>query len=176
MITIEAGGIRGVAAISHIRVARPLAGEVQLSSLPMTAFRNESGPVERDMSNGGGNPKDGRRMTVAGRSHDVGLGMSSPAEAHFHLGGRALRLVGGVGVDDETPGGAATVSVVGDGQELLTLTVAAGDEPAAYDVDVQGRNTLVLRTAALTAEPAHIDWLAPRLLTSDPTPLQHTGR
>src|SRR5690606_19848003 len=63
-----------IPAIAHARLVAPLTpGEHVLSRLPMLSFRNESGPVERDMSNGGGNPADGIPMHVAGAPLDDGF-------------------------------------------------------------------------------------------------------
>lgn len=165
VVTLECEGRDGVALFAPIRVLRPLSGSVGLSDLPMLAFRNESGPVERDMSNGGGNPRDGRRMSVAGVEHDRGIGMSAPAWARFHAGGRASRLTGEVGVDDETPDTRAVVVVEADGREVLRRPVAAGLPPLAFDVDVSGAHSITLRTEPVGDAPAHVDWLSPHLHT-----------
>lgn len=175
VVTLEAPGLRGASAFSHVRVLRPLRGTAALSSMPMLGFRNESGPVERNMSNGGGNPRDGQRMTVAGEEYGVGLGMSSPAEAHFYLGGRATRLTGSVGIDDETAEGSATVRVEADGEVLLNIAVHAGNGPVPFQLVVSDRTTLTLRTEALTEPPAHVDWINPELFTSHPLHTQQPG-
>lgn len=166
IVTIESVGVRGVPATSPIRVVRPLNGTVPLSSLPMLAFQNESGPVERDMSNGGGNPKDGGRMTVADQEYESGIGMSSPGEARFHLGGHAVRLVGSVAVDDETPDSSARAVIEADGEVLTEISVSSGHAPVAFDLDLTGRRALALRTESRSATPAHVDWIAPELNTS----------
>ena len=168
IVTLEAEGTRGVAAVSHIRVVRPLEGTVAMSSLPMVAFRNESGPVERNMSNGGGNPQDGQRMSVGGSEFAAGLGMSAPGEAHFYLGRQAVRLTGAVGVDDETPGTGATVFIEADGATLLQLEVKAGEAAVEFDLDVAGRGLLTLRSDPGSEQAAHIDWVDPTLFTSHP--------
>jgi hypothetical protein len=166
VIAVEAPGRRGVPLVTPVRVIRPLAGTVALSSLPMLSFRNESGPVERDMSNGGGNPRDGRRMSVGAVEHDDGLGMSAPAECRIHLGGRADRLTGVVGIDDETPGTAATAIIDADGEELLRADLTAGEPATSFDIDLRGRTTLTLRTESRSDAPAHIDWASAALIGS----------
>ena len=58
VVTVEEPGEDGVPNVAHARLTVPLgAGRHVLSTLPMLSFANESGPVERDMSNGGGNPR-----------------------------------------------------------------------------------------------------------------------
>ncbi|MGW9193532.1 glycoside hydrolase family 97 catalytic domain-containing protein [Micromonospora chersina] len=165
VVTVEGPSTRGVPTVTPVRVVRPLSGTALLSSLPMLAFRNESGPVERDMSNGGGNPGDGRRMSIAGQEYDAGLGMSSPAEAHFHLGGRAERFHGAVGIDDETPATAAAAIVEADGKVLFRVDLTAGVPAVGFRIDVTGYRTLTLRTEPHSESPAHIDWANPILTT-----------
>ncbi|MGO4299423.1 glycoside hydrolase family 97 catalytic domain-containing protein [Leifsonia sp. RAF41] len=164
VVSVEAPGPRGIPVVSHVRVVRPITEPVSLSALPMLSFRNESGPVERDMSNGGGNPRDGRRMRIAGDEYGSGLGMSAPAEARFHLGGRAARLSGLVGIDDETPDTAAAVVIEADGEELFRVELHAGRPALPFDLDLRRRTTLTLRTEPLSDAPAHVDW-ASLLLT-----------
>jgi hypothetical protein len=128
------------------------------------------------MSNGGGNPRDGRRLSVAGAEHDDGFGMSAPAECRIHLGGRADRLTGVVGIDDETPGTAATAVIDADGEELLRVELAAGDVAAPFVVDLRGRSTLTLRTEPISDTPAHVDWASTALIGIHQTQSQHPGR
>lgn len=168
VVTVEVPGSEGVPVFTPVRVVRPLAGTPELSTLPMIEFRNESGPVERDMSNGGGNPRDGKRMSVVGEQYARGLGMSSPAFARFHLGGGAARLTGEVGVDDETPSTSAVAVIEVDGRVIFRATVAAGRPPVAFDLDLLGAASLTLRTVAQEGEPAHIDWLNPVLHSARP--------
>ena len=164
VVTVEVGD--GVASVAHARLVAPLVGEtIVLSTLPMLSFQNESGPVERDMSNGGGNPKDGIAMHVGGVSFDDGFGASTPSSFDLHLGGRAQRLAVSVGVDDETPGTAAVAVLLGDGRELASATITGGDAALEWDVDVTGVHTLTLSTreVAKGESPAHVDWASARL-------------
>ena len=168
VVTVETDGPRGVPLVAHARLVRPLAGVVALSELPMLSFRNESGPVERNMSNGGGNPRDGRRITIAGDEHDSGLGMSSPAEARFHLGGHGTRLTGVVGIDDETQAATATAIVEADGEELLRCELVSGNPAIPFDLDLRERTTLTLRTEPRSRDAAHIDWASAQITSSTP--------
>jgi hypothetical protein len=136
-----------------------------LSTLPMLSFTNEFGPVERDMSNGGGNPADGLRISIAGTQHDDGLGVSTPSSLDLFLGGRATRLTAQVGVDDETPGTRCVARVLGDGAELARLDLEAGSASLTLDVDLTGVRILTLATESHDAsdEPAHVDWASARI-------------
>ncbi|MGJ6967419.1 glycoside hydrolase family 97 catalytic domain-containing protein [Streptosporangium sp. G11] len=150
-----------VPVVSHARVVRPLTpGGHALSDLPMIAFVNDDGPVERDQSNGAGNPGDGRPMRVAGQGFERGLGTAPYSEARFHLGGRVETFTGAVGVDDESTGG-ARVHVLGDGRELFTAVVEAGKPVTDFDLEVRGVQTLCLRSETATPDDAgvHVDWV-----------------
>ncbi|PZG18544.1 NPCBM/NEW2 domain-containing protein, partial [Nonomuraea aridisoli] len=161
VVTVERDGDGVVPVVAHVRVVRPLApGEYALSELPMTAFVNEDGPVERDRSNGGGNPGDGGPLRVAGQEFERGLGTAPYSEARFHLGGRAGRLTGAVGVDDESAG-RARVSVLADDREVFAAVVEAGKPVITFDVGIEGARTLCLRGEAAGPEDAgvHVDWV-----------------
>jgi len=158
-----------VPTVAHVRLLAPLAAGVsRASSLPMLAFVNESGPVERDQSNGGGNPDDGQPMRIAGNSFDDGFGVSTPSTFDLHLGGRAVRFTALVGIDDETPGTRCIAVVSGDGIELFSAPVAAGDEPLPLDVDVADVDILTLSTREVGGNdhPAHVDWASARLVAN----------
>ncbi|WP_162606256.1 glycoside hydrolase family 97 catalytic domain-containing protein [Jiangella asiatica] len=153
--------------VAHVRVVTPL-GERPASLVALTpvAAVNGSGPVERDMSNGEGNPADGNPMSVAGVHHPSGLGVCAPSDITWAIDGTPARLTASVGVDDESPAGArATVAVVGDGRVLTTADVVSGEPAADLDVDLTGvtRLRLVVEAPAAGADPAHVDWIAPRV-------------
>ncbi|SDD75046.1 glycoside hydrolase family 97 catalytic domain-containing protein [Glycomyces harbinensis] len=174
VVTVEVPGPE-VPVVAHARVVRPLTeGAHRLSSVSMAAFANESGPVERDLSNGGGNPGDGRPMSIAGKAFDDGLGASTPSRIDLYPGGGADRLTVLVGVDDETPGTAARVSVHGDGRELFAADVRSGEPALDVALDLRGVTALTLRSDALPEhpEPAHIDWAAGRLHVDRPQPVE----
>ncbi|RIQ20281.1 glycoside hydrolase family 97 catalytic domain-containing protein [Jiangella rhizosphaerae] len=153
--------------VAHVRVVSPLGADpASLVALTPVAAANGSGPVERDMSNGEGNPADGRPMSVAGVHHPKGLGVCAPSDVTWVLDGVPARLTASVGVDDESPAGTtATCAVVGDGRVLTTIEVAAGEPARELDVDLTGitRLRLVVRPPAAGAEPAHVDWIDPHV-------------
>jgi len=161
MVEVNDGG--AVPLFSPVRVFRPFTGEAQLSNLTMIEFRNESGPVERDMSNGGGNPGDGQRLRVGDVQAGTGLGMSSPGHASFHLGGHASHVSGEVGVDNETPNTSAVAIVEADGRGLFRAEIRAGEPPVPFTADLDGAKVLTLRTLPIGEDPAHVDWLSPVL-------------
>lgn len=170
VVTVEQLGIGGVPVVAHARLMRPLApGEHRASDLPFLAFRNADGPVERDSSNGGGNPRDGQTMSIAGIAYEHGLGMSAPAWVRIFLGGRAALFTALVGVDDETvegwevfggrrsvPSATASVAVLVDGVELANVVVASGDTAVPVAVPLVGATTLELR--ASSPSEAHVNW------------------
>ena len=172
VVTVEGPGDDGVPAVAHARIFRPLAtGEHKLSALPFLAFRNASGPVERDQSNGGGNPKDGQQQSIGGRAFDAGIGMAAPGWVQFHLGGRVSSFTALVGFDDEPPfvgmgqqphpvpdhALTARATVVVDGVERAAFDLVQGAAAVPVDVDVVGGQVLELRVSSPDREP-HIDW------------------
>lgn len=161
VVTVERDGDGVVPVVSHARVVRPMtAGTYELPDLPMIAFVNDDGPVERDQSNGAGNPGDGRPMRVAGTGFERGLGTAPYSEARFHLGGRAETFTGAVGVDDESTG-SARVSVLADDHELFTAVVEAGKPVTTFSLDVSGAQTLCLRSETVAPDDigVHVDWV-----------------
>lgn len=164
VVSVELPGAHGIPRIAHARLIAPLTPGIHVASqLPMLAFVNEFGPVERDMSNGGGNPRDGKQMSIAAVEYDDGFGCSSPSSFDLHLGGRADRLTGAVGVDDETPDTAAAVAVLGDGVELFRTDLVSGDPAVELDVDLTGVRILTLTAEPRADTPAHVDWARLRI-------------
>ncbi|MFI5706614.1 glycoside hydrolase family 97 catalytic domain-containing protein [Kribbella sp. NPDC051620] len=156
-------------AIAHTRVVAPLvAGVHRVSALPMLAFRNESGPVERDLSNGGGNPADGSPMLIAGAHFADGLGVSTPSAVDLYFGGHAGRFTASVGIDDETPQTRTVAVVSGDGRELSSVVLEAGNTAVDLDVEVSGVRVVTLSTREVAAgdPPAHVDWASARFIVT----------
>jgi hypothetical protein len=170
VVTVEEPGVRGVPNVAHARLTVPLApGHYVLSDLPMLNFRNESGPVERNMSNGGGNPSDGAPMRIGAVPVADGFGVSTPSEVVLALDARVTRLTVDVGVDDETACAHAVAEVWGDGTLLARADLSGGATATTLAVDVRGVRTLALRTRLPSPEavPAHVDWGNGRLLVAD---------
>jgi hypothetical protein len=167
VIAAELAGGAGIPVVGHARLfAAYDSAPVELSSLPFLSARNQVGPVERDESNGGGDPHDGKELTVAGEVYATGLGVSGDSSVRFHLGEQATRLSGSVGADDEVPDSAARVLVVVDDTVRLEYTVASGQAAQPVDLDLSGALVLELRTAPVDEiPPAHVDWLGLKLST-----------
>ncbi len=155
VITAEFGG--AVPVVAHARlVSRIAAGVTRVSSLPFISCSNEVGPVERDMANGGGDPRDGAPMSIAGVRFEHGLGVSAPSHVELHLAGGANRLTGSVGVDDETASASGTARLVADGVELRRFELSNHSLP--IDVDVTGVTSLRLEVLAGDGAETHVDW------------------
>ena len=167
VVTAELAGGAGIPVVGHARLfAAYDSAPVELSSLPFLSARNQVGPVERDESNGGGDPHDGKELTVAGELYATGLGVSGDSSVRFHLGEQATRLSGSVGADDEVPDSAARVLVVVDDTVRLEYTVASGQAAQPVDLDLSGALVLELRTEPVDEIPsAHVDWLGLKLST-----------
>ncbi|MER7245569.1 glycoside hydrolase family 97 catalytic domain-containing protein [Kribbella sp. NPDC000426] len=180
IVTVESAALP--AAVAHARVVAPLVpGVHRVSALPMLAFENESGPVERDQSNGGGNPNDGSPMGIAGVDFADGLGVSTPSSVDLYFGGHTGRFTTSVGVDDETLRTRARIVVSGDDRELTSLLLEAGNTAVEIDVDVSGVRVLTLSTRAVAEgdPPAHVDWASARLIVASAvgdTTTPHAGR
>lgn len=154
-----------VPAVGHARLVGPLtSGEHLLSALAVVAFENESGPFERNLSNGGGNPQDGERMRIAGCEYDDGIGVSAPSRVAFYLGRAASTVSVSVGIDDETPDTRAIARVVGDGSELAAVKLHAGSPAVHLDADLRGVEVLELVTEQVDGV-AHVDWASGRVMS-----------
>jgi hypothetical protein len=165
VFTVEAPGHDGVPVVTHVRVIVPLAaGEHVLSALPFLSARNAVGPVERDLANGGGDPRDGAELTVRGTVFTDGIGVSQSSEVRFALAASATRLTGALAIDDETPDAAATAIVLVDGTEVLRRELRGGEEPVPFELELGGASVLALVTEAPDGtDEAHVDWLTMRV-------------
>ncbi|MCS5719068.1 NPCBM/NEW2 domain-containing protein [Herbiconiux sp. CPCC 205763] len=97
-----------------------------------------------DQSVGGGNP-----ITVAGTTYGTGIGVASPSDIRYYLGGRCTTLTGVAGIDDVVgtvgpDGGTATFEVSGDGAPLWQSGTVARGSANAFEVDLSGVDELVL--------------------------------
>ena len=77
------------------------AGVSNLGDLHWATASNGFGPVERDMSNGGNKPGDGKPLTINGHVYPKGIGTHADAQLLFYLGKRCTNLTVDVGIDDE---------------------------------------------------------------------------
>ena len=97
-----------------------------------------------DQSVGGGNP-----IKVAGTTYPTGLGVASPSDIRYYVGGVCTRLTGTVGIDDVVDnvgpeGGTATFSLIADGKTVWESGTVTRGRAVSFDVDLTGARELVL--------------------------------
>lgn len=145
----------------------PAAGTHQLSSLPWSSAGNSWGPVERDMSNGDNQARDGRTITIAGTTYAKGLGVNALSEVVYYLGGSCTSLTTDVGVDAEANGrGSVTFEIYKDAAKVadsgLMLAASAAKHLTA---DLTGADELhlVVTDGGDGTNSDHADWANPVL-------------
>jgi len=116
-----------------------------------------------DQSVGGGNP-----IRVAGTTYSTGLGVASPSDIRYYVGGVCTRLTGAVGIDDVVDnvgpdGGTATFSLVADGETVWESGTVSRGTAVPFDVDLTGARELVLHVgdAGDGGYNDRADWAAP---------------
>ncbi|MFD9595765.1 NPCBM/NEW2 domain-containing protein [Kitasatospora sp. NPDC059973] len=145
----------------------PAAGAHQLSDLAWASAGNSWGPVEKDMSNGENQARDGRTITIAGTTYAKGLGVNALSQVVYFLGGSCTSLTTDVGVDAEASGRASVsfeiykdaVKVADSG--LMTVTSA----PRHLTADLTGAEELrlVVTDGGDGTISDHADWAGPVL-------------
>ena len=166
------------AAVS-VRVTPPApTGETFLSDLPWLSWSNGwTGDPRRDLS------QDDNPLTVNGVVYPKGIGSNSPSTVSVWLGGNCTRLVGGLGVDDETLNGNEQFQpsiggvISGDGETLWeNAEVITYQEKEDFTVDVTGVETLLLTATIGGDQDAydHADWLTMALTCADAEPVDTT--
>jgi chitodextrinase len=145
-----------------------------LSDLSWSSATNGWGPVERDRSNGEQAGGDGRPLTLNGTTYAKGLGVHSPSEITYNLGGTYSRFRADIGIDDEvTSGGTVVFEVWADGQRLYQSGVlTSSSATVAVNVDVTGKQQLRLVVTNADGRGAgdHADWADARLERTCGTP------
>ena len=88
-------------------------------------------------------------LRIAGREFAKGLGVQADNRSAVELNG-ATHFTALAGIDDATESALAVrLEVLADGQSLWRRDMKKGDAPAAIDLDVRGKKTLVLAVADL---------------------------
>ena len=112
-------------------------------------------------------------LRIAGREFAHGLGTQADNRTAVELGG-ATHFTALAGVDDATEADAPILfEVIADGRSLWRRELKKGDAPAAVDLDVQGKTTLVLVTADLGANYYSLtfgDWADAKLAVEGAAP------
>jgi alpha-galactosidase len=121
-------------------------GAVYLSDMEWTTAENGWGPVEKDMSAGGGNARDGASISIKGNSYAKGLGCQSPAQVVYNLDGQYKRFVSDIGIDEDAGGsGSVIFQVMGDGKKLYDSGIMKNTSPIqTIDIDITGVKELKL--------------------------------
>lgn len=118
-----------------------------------------------DESVGGGNP-----IAVAGTVYETGIGVASPSDIRYYLGGACTMLTGAAGIDDVVDnvgpeGGTATFHLIGDGVTLWESDVVSRGTTATFEVDLTGVRELVLHVGdgGDGGYNDRADWAAPTI-------------
>jgi alpha-galactosidase len=112
--------------------------------------------------------RDGKPLTIAGKTYPSGVGTEAYGLMIVELGGTADRFAAQVGVDDESKGTAASVEfqVLADGKLLWSSgVVKAGEAARAVDLPLAGVKQLWLAVADAGdgSTGDHADWADARL-------------
>jgi len=128
----------------------PPSGVSYLSDLKWMYSVGSLGPVERDMSNGGSEKGDGKRLQIRGKVYEKGIGMLASGRVLVYLGGRCKRLEVVVGLDDEAKGeGSVVFRIKADGRVLFeSALLTLKDEAVEVHADLTGTRVLWLEADA----------------------------
>ncbi|WP_052351845.1 NPCBM/NEW2 domain-containing protein [Deinococcus pimensis] len=137
---------------------------------PILSATNGWGPIEVNRSNGEQQGGDGKPLTVAGKTYDVGYGVHADSELRWSLkstlaGVTCNKLDGYVGVDDEVGDrGSVTFQIWLDGAKVWDSGVMTGrDGTKFYSVDTTGKSDLrlVVTNGGDNVYYDHADWIQP---------------
>jgi len=157
--------------IRHIKVLLPHGSLTNLHKTTFFACANSNGPVERDQSNGGGDPNDGSPLTINNVPYSCGLGVSDRAFVEIALSQDEFTFTCLVGIDDETPNTSAQIHITVDGKPLFHKDIESKE---LLDISLSNLCGKILRleTRQNSDREAHIDWVNPQLIRS--THAHHT--
>ncbi|MFE2105047.1 NPCBM/NEW2 domain-containing protein [Kitasatospora sp. NPDC059463] len=155
---------------ANVRIAcgsGPAAGTHQLSDLAWSAAGNSWGPVERDMSNGGNQARDGSAITIGTTTYAKGLGVNAFSEIVYYLGGSCSALSTDVGVDAEAQGrGSVSFQIYADDTKVADsgrMTAASGVGHLTGALAGANELRLVVTDGGDGTNSDHADWAAPVL-------------
>uniref|UniRef100_A0A7S0G263 Glycosyl hydrolase family 98 putative carbohydrate-binding module domain-containing protein n=1 Tax=Rhodosorus marinus TaxID=101924 RepID=A0A7S0G263_9RHOD len=127
------------------------------SDLEWLNVKNGVGPMEKDLSNGKGSPRDGTTIAIRGEMFEKGVGMNPSASVSVIVPTACKKLAGTVGIDDavtKLDDGRSIVQVLhrfnGIQRVLLTSGVMTRvSDGVSFNLDVQPGATVTL-TAEIT--------------------------
>ena len=149
--------------IRHIKVLLPHGSLTNLHKTTFFGCANANGPVERDQSNGGGDPNDGSPLTINNVGYSCGLGVSDHAFVEIALSQDEFTFTCLVGIDDETPNTSAQIRISVDGKSVFQKTIESKELLDICLPNLRGE-ILRLETQQNSDREAHIDWVNPRLI------------
>ncbi|HVT90625.1 MAG TPA: NPCBM/NEW2 domain-containing protein [Tepidisphaeraceae bacterium] len=147
-------------------------GVVYLSDLTPTSATNGWGQIEKDMSVGEKEAKDGNTLSLAGKTYAKGLGVHSDSEVHYNLNGKYKTFTADIGIDDEVGNrGSVVFQVWGDGVLLYSSGRMVGATPTkSINVDVAGVKDMSLVVGMGIANYFdHADWANAQLSKAKPS-------
>ena len=149
--------------IRHIKVLLPHGSLTNLHKTTFFGCANSNGPVERDQSNGGGDPNDGSKLTINNVPYSYGLGVSDQSFVDIALSQDEFTFTCLVGIDDETPNTSVQIRISVDGRSVFQKTI---DSKELLDICLPNLRGEILRleTQQNSDREAHIDWVNPRLI------------
>ena len=149
--------------IRHTKVLLPHSSLTNLHETTFFACANSNGPVERDQSNGGGDPNDGSKLTINNVPYSYGLGVSDQSFVEIALSQDEFTFTCLVGIDDETPNTSAQIRISVDGKSVFQKTIESKELLDICLPNLRGE-ILRLETQQNSDREAHIDWVNPRLI------------
>ena len=154
--------------IRHTKVLLPHGSLTNLHETTFFACANSNGPVERDQSNGGGDPNDGSKLTINNVPYSYGLGVSDQSFVEIALSQDEFTFTCLVGIDDETPNTSAQIRISVDGKSVFQKTIESKELLDICLPNLRGE-ILRLETQQNSDREAHIDWVNPKLIRSTHT-------
>jgi hypothetical protein len=151
------------------------ASSYYLSDLRPESVKNTFGPLEKDSSNGAKDGGDGRTLTINGKTYTKGLGVTSPSEIIYNLGGGCSTFSAEVGVDDlwNATRGSVTFEVYADNVKLWDSGLMIYTDPfkTTGTLNVTGKQLLklVTTTGGNGGQDDYADWAMP-VISCDPAP------
>lgn len=154
--------------IRHTKVLLPHDSLTNLHKTTFFACANSNGPVERDQSNGGGDPNDGSPLTINNVPYSYGLGVSDQSFVDIALSQDEFTFTCLVGIDDETPNTSVQIRISVDGKSVFQKTIESKE---LLDICLPNLHGEILRleTQQNSDREAHIDWVNPRLIRATHT-------
>jgi alpha-galactosidase len=146
-------------------------GELALGDVRSAWESGGYGPVERDMSNGGWQPRDGKPLTINGVTYAKGMGAHAPTEIVYYVGGHCSTVTSVVGIDDDRDDarltGTASFEIWADGMKVADSGVRTWrDDPISLSGSLAGASflRLVVTDGGDTNSYDRGDWATPTLI------------